>query len=121
MLQVPIDACQNRLPFQPLAFLRAVQRVGSGHGTNRSGLNDPFPTLLRQRNASESPSLFKPRGGERREDYRAQLRRLLRQLSSDDALMVTRLDRLARSDHDRKADSDRSALHGLTPPRHTGG
>jgi DNA invertase Pin-like site-specific DNA recombinase len=40
-----------------------------------------------------------PRGGERSQD-RAQLRRVLDQLDAGDVLMVTRLDRLARSTRD---------------------
>jgi DNA invertase Pin-like site-specific DNA recombinase len=60
---------------------------------------------------------------------RAQLRRILDQLDAGDVLLVTRLDRLARSTRDllntlsaiadRKAGFDRSAKHGLTPPRPT--
>ena len=62
---------------------------------------------------------------------RAQLRRVLEALEDGDVLMVTRLDRLARSTRDllntlarspiAKPVSDRSATHGPTPPRHTGG
>jgi DNA invertase Pin-like site-specific DNA recombinase len=62
---------------------------------------------------------------------RVQLRRLLDQLDAGDVLMVTRLDRLARSTRDllitlaaitgKKADFLRSATHGRTPPRRTGG
>ena len=60
---------------------------------------------------------------------RAQLRRLLDQLDAGDVLMVTRLDRLARSTRDllntlaaitgKKPVSARSATHGPTPPRRT--
>src|SRR5258706_1369519 len=41
-----------------------------------------------------------PRSGERREDDRAQLRRLLDVLDAGDVLTVTRVDRLARSTRD---------------------
>jgi hypothetical protein len=61
---------------------------------------------------------------------RAQLRRLLGQLAAGDVLMVTRLDRLARSTRDLlkpspppptgRPVSARSATHGPTPPHHTG-
>src|ERR1700693_3156209 len=61
---------------------------------------------------------------------RAQLRRALDQLDAGDVLMVTRLDRLARSTRDllniiatiadKPPDSARSATHGPTPPRRTG-
>jgi DNA invertase Pin-like site-specific DNA recombinase len=58
---------------------------------------------------------------------RVQLRRVLDQLDSGDVLMVTRLDRLARSTFStswrrsprRKQDSDRSATHGPTPRHRT--
>ena len=60
---------------------------------------------------------------------RAQLRRVIDQLEAGDMLMVTRLDRLARSTRDllntlaaitdRKAGVDRLATRGPTPPRHT--
>ena len=60
---------------------------------------------------------------------RAQLRRVLDQLDAGDVLMVTRLDRLARSTRDLlntlaaiaggKPVSDRSAIRGPTPPRRT--
>ena len=62
---------------------------------------------------------------------RAQLRRVIDQLGPSDVLMVTRLDRLARSTRDllntlaaitdARPVSDRSATHGRTQPRHTGG
>jgi DNA invertase Pin-like site-specific DNA recombinase len=62
---------------------------------------------------------------------RAQLRRAIAELQPGDVLMVTRLDRLARSTRDllntlaaitdRKAGSDRSAIHGPTPPHRTDG
>ncbi len=61
---------------------------------------------------------------------RAQLRRVIDRLTSDDVLMVTRLDRLARSTRDllntrsrrsriAKQVSDRLPTHGPTPPRRT--
>jgi DNA invertase Pin-like site-specific DNA recombinase len=60
-----------------------------------------------------------------------QLRRLLDQLDTGDVVMVTRLDRLARSTRDllntlaaitgKEAGFRRSATHGRTPPRRTGG
>ena len=61
---------------------------------------------------------------------RAQLRRVIDRLDAGDVLMVTRLDRLARSTRDLlntlaaiadrvKPVSDRSATHGPTPPRRT--
>jgi DNA invertase Pin-like site-specific DNA recombinase len=60
---------------------------------------------------------------------RAQLRRLLDQLDAGDVLIVTRLDRLARSTRDllntlarsplRKPASARSATHGPIPPHRT--
>jgi DNA invertase Pin-like site-specific DNA recombinase len=62
---------------------------------------------------------------------RAQLRRLLDELEADDVVMVTRLDRLARSTRDllnvsppspaRRPVFGPSATHGPTPPHHTGG
>jgi DNA invertase Pin-like site-specific DNA recombinase len=60
---------------------------------------------------------------------RPQLRRLLDKLDAGDVLMMTRLDRLARSTRDllntsrrsptRKPASARSATHGPTPRRRT--
>src|SRR5438270_11678300 len=60
---------------------------------------------------------------------RAQLRRVIEALEPADVLMVTRLDRLARSTRDllntlrrfteKKAGSVRSAMHGPTLPHHT--
>src|SRR5690349_296811 len=62
---------------------------------------------------------------------RTQLRHVIDQLDAGDVLMVTGLDQLARSTRDllntlaaiadRKAGFDRSAMHGLTPPRRTAG
>jgi hypothetical protein len=62
---------------------------------------------------------------------RAQLRRVIDQLDAGDVLMVTRLDRLARSTRDllnssrrspiAKPASDRSTTHGPTLPPHTAG
>ena len=59
---------------------------------------------------------------------RAELMRVLRRLEPGDVLLVTRLDRLARSTRDllkpwlrRKRASDRSPMPGLTRPRRTGG
>src|SRR5215469_13560291 len=57
---------------------------------------------------------------------RVQLRRLLDQLEADDVVMVTRLDRLARSTTSlppspaRRPVSGRSVTHGPTQPHHTG-
>jgi len=55
---------------------------------------------------------------------RAQLRRVIDRLAPDDALMVMRLDRLARSTRDLlntlAAIADRSPTHGPTRRRHTG-
>jgi DNA invertase Pin-like site-specific DNA recombinase len=72
-----------------------------------------------------------PRGGERREAGRAQLRRALEALQPGNVLTVTRLDRLARSIRDllntlasiadRKAGFRSLAMRGLTPPRYTAG
>src|SRR5271166_4273840 len=60
---------------------------------------------------------------------RTQLRRVLDQLDTGDVLMVTRLDRLARSTRDllntlasitgKGPASARSATHGRTPPHRT--
>jgi DNA invertase Pin-like site-specific DNA recombinase len=60
---------------------------------------------------------------------RPQLRRLLSEITADDVVMVTRLDRLARSTRDllntlaaitdKKAGFRHSATHGPTPPRRT--
>jgi DNA invertase Pin-like site-specific DNA recombinase len=62
---------------------------------------------------------------------RAQLRRVIDQLDAGDVVMVTRLDRLARSTRDllntlaaiadAKPAFDRSTMHGPTPPRRTTG
>ena len=62
---------------------------------------------------------------------RAQLRRVIEALEPGDVLMVTRLDRLARSTRDllnvlatitgKKAGFRRLATHGPTPPHRTGG
>ena len=61
---------------------------------------------------------------------RAQLRKAIAALDAGDVLMVTRLDRLARSTRDllntlasiteKRPDSDPLAMHGPTPPRRTG-
>ena len=61
----------------------------------------------------------------------AQLRKALDQIDAGDVLIVTRLDRLARSTRDllntlaavteKKAASAPLATHGPTPPHHTGG
>jgi DNA invertase Pin-like site-specific DNA recombinase len=60
---------------------------------------------------------------------RPQLRWLLSEVAAGDVVMVTRLDRLARSTRDllntlaaigeKKLASDRSATHGPTPPQRT--
>jgi DNA invertase Pin-like site-specific DNA recombinase len=54
---------------------------------------------------------------------RAQLRKAITALEAGDVLMVTRLDRLARSTRDllnTPPGSARLATHGPTPPRRTG-
>jgi DNA invertase Pin-like site-specific DNA recombinase len=81
------------------------------------------------RDAGAEKVFREPASGARSD--RAQLRRALDQLGKGDVLMVTRLDRLARSTRDllntvrplprRKPGSGPLATHGPTPQLRTGG
>ena len=85
---------------------------------------------VRQLRAAGAEKVYRETASGAKTD-RAQLRRVLDQLAAGDVLMVTRLDRLARSTRDlstywrrsptRKPDSDRSATRGPTLPQRMGG
>ena len=83
-----------------------------------------------QLNRAGCKKVFREKASGAKTDH-AQLRKALATLDAGDVLMVTRLDRLARSTRDllntlaaitdRKAGSDPSATHGPTPRPRTDG
>ena len=83
---------------------------------------------VRQLRAAGAEKVFREVASGAKTD-RAQLRRVLDQLDAGDVLMVTRLDRLARSTRDllntlaaiagKRPGSARLATHGPTPRRRT--
>jgi DNA invertase Pin-like site-specific DNA recombinase len=85
---------------------------------------------VRQLTKAGCKKVFRETASEAKTD-RAELRKLLAKLDAGDVLMVTRLDRLARSTPDLLTPLPQSltarpgsafwATHGPTPPHHTGG
>jgi hypothetical protein len=109
-------------PTKPRVAVYGYARVSTG--------GQSVDAQSRQLRAAGAGKVFREVASGAKTD-RAQLARLVSELAAGDVVMVTRLDRLARSTREllnmlaaiteKKAGSARSATHALTPPRRTAG